>query len=66
MSIVNIARIDDGVVVNLEVVTQDWLDDNADDPNFTFVAYIEGDYPTIGYGYDPVTGFDYPPPPPPE
>ncbi len=53
-----IARVDraTGLVVNLEVAEQDWIDANANDPEFEFVAY-EADTPAlIGAQYDSVLG----------
>jgi hypothetical protein len=56
----NIARIDlaTGLVVNIEVADQAWLDAHANDPDFTFEAYPDEQPAIIGLGYDPSTGFE--------
>ena len=57
-----IARIDpaSGLVVNVEMADQAWLDAHADDPDFVFVV-DEPDAPAwLGLGYDPGTGFEQP------
>jgi hypothetical protein len=41
----NVARIIDGTVVNIEVAEQSWID-AQDDPNVTFVPYTD-DAPTV-------------------
>lgn len=60
----NIARIDlaTGLVVNIEVGDQEWLDAHADDPDFLFEPYPEEQPAVIGLGYDPGTGFEQPEP----
>jgi hypothetical protein len=56
----DIARIDKatGVVVNIEVADQEWLDTHADDPNFAFEPYTPEQPAVIGLTHDPVTGFE--------
>jgi hypothetical protein len=58
-----LARIDlaSGLVVNVEMAAQDWLDAHANDPDYLFVVDDDPDAPAVvGYGYDPVTGFEQP------
>lgn len=58
-----IARIDlaSGLVVNVEMAAQDWLDAHADDADYLFVEDADPDQPAvIGLGYDPGTGFEQP------
>jgi hypothetical protein len=57
-----IARIDlaSGLVVNVEMAAQDWLDAHADDPEFLFVVDAPDLPAHVGLGYDPGTGFEQP------
>ena len=58
-----IARIDlaSGLVVNVEMAAQDWLDAHAADPDYLFVVDADPGQPAvIGLGYDPSTGFEQP------
>lgn len=57
-----IARIDlaSGLVVNVEMADQAWLDAHADDPDFVFVVDEPPGSAHIGLGYDPATGFEQP------
>ena len=55
-----IARVQrsDNVIVNVEMATQEWLDANADDPDFLFAKMPDKDG-NMGYvmsKYDPETG----------
>ena len=61
MNIARIAR-DTGIVVNIEVADQAWIDAHVDDPDFIFVPYTAGTPAVVGLGWDPVTGFEQPPP----
>lgn len=58
----DIARIDKatGIVVNIEVADQAWLDAHSADPDFTFETYVPEAPAFIGLGYDAVTGFEQP------
>lgn len=58
-----IARIDlaTGLVTNVEMAAQDWLDAHAADPDFLFVIDDPDTPAVVGLGYDPVTGFEQPP-----
>jgi hypothetical protein len=53
----NVARIKDGTVVNIEVADAEWVaaHDGVDD--YRFVEIPDGSSAHIGLGYDPVTGF---------
>ena len=58
-----VARIslETGLVVNVEMADQAFLDAHAGDPDFTFEPYVEDEQPAhIGLGYDPGTGFEQP------
>lgn len=57
-----IARIDraTGLVVNVEMAAQDWLDAHADDPDYLFVVDDPAQPAIVGLGYDPGTGFEQP------
>jgi len=59
---VKIARLDmaTGLVVNVEMASQDWVDAHADDPDYLFILDDPNQPAVIGYGWDPVTGFDQP------
>jgi len=55
-----VARIESGVVANVELAGQDWLDAHAGDAG---VVLDDPIHPaSIGLGYDPVTGFEQPAP----
>ena len=58
----NIAHIENGTVVNIEVASQEWLDEHAHDAGVTYVPYTDDqpDPPQIGLGWDAVTGFEQP------
>lgn len=55
-----IARIDKatGVVINIELADQEWIDAQADDPDCAFVPYTPEAPASIGGRHDPVTGFE--------
>lgn len=55
-----IARVADGLVVNVEIASQEWLDAHADDPDFLFVVDVPEQPARVGLGYDPGTGFEQP------
>lgn len=59
-----IARIRNGVVVNIEMASQDWID--AYDGPDLIVPYTADQPANVGLGYDPVTGFEQPPAPEPQ
>jgi hypothetical protein len=48
---VNIARVIDGIVVNIEVASQEWLD-AQDDPGIVFVPYTDADPAPTGGTWD--------------
>ena len=64
--VMNVARIKDGVVVNLEVADQAWITENDGVDGYTFIPYVldvpeverstAPPSPVIGLGFDPVTG----------
>lgn len=57
----NVARIRDGVVVNIEVAdSEDYLHDTLRSGD-TLVEYSDDAPAFIGYGYDPDKGFEQPP-----
>lgn len=57
-----VARIDlaTGLVVNVELADQEWLDANQGADGCTFVAYTPEQPAAPGLGYDEVTGFEQP------
>jgi hypothetical protein len=60
-----VARIKDGIIVNIEVADQSWVDENEGVDGCTFVPYIDGVRVVVGESYDPEIGF-LPSVPPPE
>ena len=58
--VLNIARVTrvGGMVVNIEMATQEWIDNHANDPWFIFPVSPDkdGTYATIGLHYDEQTG----------
>lgn len=58
----NIARIEDGIVVNIEVADAEWLDAQTPPPGVALVPYTPDNPAFIGLGYDPETGFEQPTP----
>lgn len=57
-----IARIRNGIVVNVELADDDWLADGAGDD--LLVPYTDSNPASIGLGYDAETGvFEQPAPP---
>lgn len=62
----NIARVIDGVVVNLEVADQGWIDANTPSPDgAVFVQINDWETAHMGLRWDEVGGFEQPPSPPP-
>lgn len=47
----NIARVVDGTVVNIEVTSQEWID-AQDDPAVTFIPYTDDAPASIGGAWD--------------
>lgn len=59
----NIARIRDGVVTNIETASTEWLREHEHDHGVTFVKYdAEKETPFIGYEWNAAEGFQPPPP----
>ena len=61
----NIARVIDGIVINLEVADQEWIDANTPSPDGAIFVPIP-DWTTgyIGLGWNKTDGFEQPPTPP--
>lgn len=59
----NIARVKNGLIVNIEVADQQWIDAQPVG-EFEFIPYTEGDLVVVGDAYGPQVGF--PPVPQPE
>jgi hypothetical protein len=59
----NIARIKDGVVVNLEVADAEWVNANNGINDYVFVEYSDSDPAHIGLGWSSEEGFEQPPVP---
>lgn len=55
-----VARIKDGIVVNIECADAEWLDAHADDLEYRFVPYTPEAPAAIGLRHDPETGFEQP------
>ena len=55
-----IARIRDGIVVNIEMAHQEWIDDNQGLEGFTFVPYTSEQPAWIGLGWTKAGGFEQP------
>lgn len=57
-----VARVDKatGLVLNIELADQSWLDAHAKDPACRFVPYTDTAPAIIGLKHDPVTGFEQP------
>ena len=58
---VDIARIKDGVVANIEVATQEWIDENMGIDGYTFVFITKENPAHIGLGWSELSGFEQPP-----
>lgn len=57
-----IARVLDGIVVNIEVASPEWLTDNsAGSDGSVLVPYEDSDVVHIGLGWSAATGFEQPP-----
>lgn len=62
----NIARVIDGIVVNLEVADQEWIDANTPSSDGAiFVPIPDWNPGHIGLGWNETDGFEQPPAPPP-
>lgn len=57
----NIARIRDGVVTNVEVADQEWIDSNQDAGGFHFEPYTDEQPAHIGLAWSEADGFEQPP-----
>jgi hypothetical protein len=57
----NIARIADGVVTNIEVADDEWIAANQGIDAFTFVAYTDENPGHIGLSWTEEEGFEQPP-----
>ena len=51
----NIARVVDGIVVNIEVASQEWVA-AQDDPGVAFIEYTDANPAHIGLAFDSKTG----------
>lgn len=58
----NIARIRNGIVINIEVADQEWIDANQGTDGCTFVEYTNEQPAHIGFGWTEANGFEQPPP----
>ena len=56
----DIARIVNGLVVNIEIADQEWIDANQGIDGFTFVAYTDANVAHIGLGWNEADGFEQP------
>lgn len=55
----NLARVTDGIVVNIESAPDDWSGSQPDDGSL-FVPYTDDAPARIGLAYDPESGFEQP------
>jgi hypothetical protein len=61
----NVARVRDGIVVNLEAMDDDWLAIQQAQCGDSLIIYGESETPQIGLGYDEESGeWEQPPCPP--
>lgn len=56
-----IARIRNGIVENIEVADQAWLDAQHLDPDTIFIPYTDDNPAHIGLGWTKEAGFEQPP-----
>lgn len=56
----NIARIVNGLVVNIEIADQEWIDANQGVDGCTFVPYTDVNVAHIGLGWNETDGFEQP------
>jgi hypothetical protein len=56
----NIARIKDGIVVNIEVADREWLEKNQGLDGFYFIEWTYDSPAYIGYGWNELSGFEQP------
>lgn len=56
----NIARIKDGIVVNLEVADAEWVAENDGIDGFTFIEYTDTQSAHIGLIWNQLDGFEQP------
>ena len=56
----NIARIEAGTVINLEIASEGWVTRNESDPAFEFIPYDETNPAYIGLGWTLADGFEQP------
>jgi hypothetical protein len=56
----NVARIKNGIVVNLEVADAAWVAENEGIDEFIFIEYPEKQVVHIGFGWNEITGFEQP------
>lgn len=56
----NVARIKDGIVINIEVADQSWVDANQGVDGCTFVPYTPDDPAALGRAYSDEDGFQRP------
>lgn len=60
----NVARVHNGVVVNIEVADTEWLraaQATKNDDGVELIEYTDAAPAHIGYGYDRARGFEQPP-----
>ena len=56
----NIARVVDGVVVNIEIANQDWFNENDNVDGIRFIPYVTENAAHIGFAWGEETGFEQP------
>lgn len=57
-----IARVVDGVVVNIEIATQEWLEENQNKQDAALLIPYTEEHPAfVGFGWSEKDGFERPP-----
>ena len=60
MKELHIARIQNGIVINVEVADDEWISEHSVQDGQTFVTYTDDEPAHIGFGWSPEQGFAQP------
>lgn len=58
---IKIARIVDGIVVNIEMADSEWLEQHSHTADGVFIAYEDEQPAHVGLGWNVNSGFEQPP-----